>query len=85
MLDVNKKALHSYPSLLPLQKALIAAESESPSRPPHIDANEQRAVQLIQKMRAEYKRPLPLLNWSDIPSQHGLHISLHEMTATHVG
>ena len=85
MLDVNKKTVHSYPSLLPLRMALIAAESESPARPPYIDVNVQRAVQLIQKMRAEYKRPLPLLNWSDIPSQHGLHISLHEMTTTHVG
>ena len=84
MLDVNKKTLHSYPSLLPLRMALIAAESESPSHPPHIDANEQRAIQLIQNMQAQYKRPHPFLNLAEIPSQHEFHTSLHEMTVTHV-
>jgi len=84
MLDVNKKTLHGHPSLLSLRMALIAAESESPSRPPHIDANEQRALQLIAKVKAGYKKPLPLLNWSDIPSQHGYRESLHEMVVTHV-
>ena len=84
MLDVNKKTLHSHPSLLPLRMALIAAESESPSRPPHIDVNEQRALQLIDQMKAAYKKPLPFLNLHDIPSQNGLHISLQEMTVTHV-
>jgi hypothetical protein len=64
--------------------ALIAAESESPSRPPQIDVNEQRAMQLIQKMKSEYKKPLSLLNWNDIPSQHGLHIRLQELTAASV-
>lgn len=84
MLDVNKKTLHSYPSLLPLRMALIAAESESPSRPPRIDANEQRAVELIAKVKAGYKKSLPVLTWSDIPSQHGFHTSLQELTITHV-
>ena len=84
MLDVNKKALHSYPSLLPLQKALIAAESESPARPPHIDVNEQRALQLIQNVQAQYKKPHPFLNLAEVPSQPGFHTSLPEMTVMHV-
>ena len=56
MLDVKKNTLRSYPSLLQLRMALIAAESESPSRPSHMDANEQRAMQLIEKMKAEYRK-----------------------------
>ena len=86
MLDVNKKTLHAsrHPSLLPLRMALIAAESGSPSRPPRIDANEQRAVELIAKLKAGYKKPLPVLTWNDIPSQHGLQTSPHEMIVAHV-
>lgn len=65
MLDTNKRTLHfdkaqyghSHPSLLRLRMALIAAESESPARPPRIDANEQRALRLIQKMRTEHQKP----------------------------
>lgn len=65
MLDTNKRTLHfdnaqyghAHPSLLPLRMALIAAESGSPARPPRTDVNEQRALQLIQKMRTEHQKP----------------------------
>jgi len=57
MLDANKRTNQTHPSLLPLRMVLIAAESGSPARPPRIDANEQRALRLIQKMRTEHKKP----------------------------
>jgi hypothetical protein len=83
MLDVNKKTLRPYPSLLPLRMALTLAERESPACPPRMDANERLAMQLIEKVKAEYKKPLPLLNWTDIPSQQGYRESLHPMAVTH--
>ena len=81
MLDEKKNTLHSHPSLLPLRMALIAAASESPACPPRMDVNEQRAMQLIAKVKAEYKKQQFAMNWSDIPSQHGCRESLHEMAA----
>lgn len=67
MLDTNKRTPHfdkaqyghSHPSLLPLRMALIAAESGSPAQPSQIDANEQRALRLIQKMKADQQKPAP--------------------------
>jgi len=41
--------------------ALIAAESGSPARPPQVDPNEQRALQLIQKMKTDCQKP----GWKD--------------------
>lgn len=86
MLDEKKNALHAHPSLLPLRMTLSAAASGSPARPPRtqIDANEQRALQLIEKVKAAYKKPLLFLNWSDIPGRHGYRASLHEMAVRHV-
>ena len=83
MLDEKKSTFHTHPSLLPLRMALIVAERESPARPPRMDANEQRALQLIEKVRAEYKKQQFVLNLNDIPSQHGCRESLHEMSVTH--
>jgi hypothetical protein len=83
MLDVKKNTLHSHPSLLPLRMALTVAASAAPASPPHIDANEQCALQLIQKVKAGYKKPSPLFNWNDIPSQHGCRESLHAMATAH--
>jgi hypothetical protein len=78
MLAEKKNSLQSYPSLLPLQMALIVAERESPATPPRIqaDVNEQLAMQLIENLKAEYKKPLLFLDWNDIPSQHGLYESV---------
>lgn len=54
----DKRSLRSHPSLLPLRMALIAAEKESPSRPPCTDPDQQRALQLIARMKMEYRKPL---------------------------
>ena len=83
MLDVKKTTFHSHPSLLPLRIALTVAASAAPASPPHIDANEQRALQLIQKVKAGYKKSGSLFNWNDIPSQYGCRESLREMAVTH--
>jgi hypothetical protein len=45
--------------------ALVVAEWETPARPPRVDFNEQKALQLIQKMKTEYRKPLPLISWMD--------------------
>jgi hypothetical protein len=79
MLDEKKNTLRTHPSLLPLRMALIAAVSESPACPPRMDVNEQRAMQLIEKVKAEYKKQQFVMNWSDIPSPRGLHVDLQVM------
>jgi hypothetical protein len=79
MLDEKKSTLHSHPSLLPLRMALIAAESGSPARPPRIDANEQRALQLIENVKAGYKKQQFVLRWDDVPSPQGFHANLQVM------
>ena len=58
MLDTNKRTNLAHPSLLPLRMALIVAESGSPALPPRTDANEQKALQLIQKMKTEQQKPV---------------------------
>ena len=73
MLDEKKNAHQTHPSLLPLRMALVAAVSGSPARPPRIDANEQRALQLIAQVKAEYKKQQFVLTWNDIPSPQGFH------------
>ena len=85
MLTENKKTLHAHPSLLTLRTALIAAANESPATPPRtqVDANEQRAILLIEKVKAEYKRPRLFLNWNDIPNQHGFRENIQEMAGAH--
>ena len=80
--DQLRTPLHSHPSLLPLRMALIAAESGSPSRPPHMDVNEQRAAQLIAKVKAEYKKQQFILRREDIPSPHGIRMT-HQMVNSH--
>ena len=81
MLDEKKSALHAsrHPPLLPLRMALIAAASESPACPPRMDVNEQRALQLIAKVKAEYKKQQFVMNWNDIPNPRGLHANLQVM------
>jgi hypothetical protein len=78
-------SLRAHPSLLPLQKALSAAESTVPCRPPQTDANEQLAMQLIARMQAHYKKEFPFLSVQDIPDMHGLQIHIHGMVEAHAG
>ena len=83
MLDTGKRTSQTHPSLLPLRMALVAAESGSPARPPRIDTNEQRALQLIQKMKTEYQKPLPFTSWKDDPVLNTFR--LREVIGTNVG
>lgn len=83
MLDEKKSTLRSHPSLLPLRMALITAENGSPSRPPRIDVNEQRALQLIEQVKAEYKKQQFVMNWNDIPSPQGFHTHLQITVSSH--
>ena len=56
--------LRTHPSLLSLRMALVAAEKESPARPPRpITADEKRAMMLIEKMKTEYDKPLSFANF----------------------
>jgi hypothetical protein len=84
MLDIKKNSHQTYPSLLPLRMALVMAASESPARPPRMDANEQRAMQLIEKLKAEHKKQQVVLTWNDIPSPNGIRTTIHEMTVMQV-
>jgi hypothetical protein len=72
-----------YPSLLALRKALSAAESIAPARPPHIDTNEQLALQLIARMQARYKKSLPFLDLRDIPEAYVYHRQPQQMAGAH--
>ena len=68
MLYKKNGTLHSHPSLLPLRMALSAAESGVPSRPTRplqTITDEQRATELIERMRTEYDKPLPFICWKD--------------------
>ena len=44
-----------------------------------MDANEQRALQLIARVQAEYKKTKPFLDLQDIPTSQGLRVRVHEM------
>lgn len=50
-----------------------------------MDVNERRALQLIARMQAEYKKTLPFLDGCDIPALPEVHVSFHEMAGTHAG
>ena len=83
MLTEKKNMFHAtHPSLLPLRMALIAAERESPPQP-QPDANEQLALKLIETMKTEHKKPLPFLNWMDIPTLHGFREGVQKMAVIH--
>ena len=64
MLD-EKKTLRNYPSLLPLRMALTVAERESPAHPPQVTRDENRALELIERMKVKYDKPLPFACWKD--------------------
>lgn len=72
-----------HPSLLPLRKALSVAENATPSRPRWLDANEQRALQLIARMQAHYKKAMPFVDLRDVSGSSTHHQQVHEMVGTH--
>lgn len=84
MLTGTRPTLRTHPSLLLLREALTAAERATPARPRRVDANEQRALQLIARMQARYKKSLPFLE-GDIPAPQSLQLGFHEMAETHAG
>ncbi len=71
MLNTKKKTHRmlpphrTHPSLLPLREALTSAGTETPSCPQRVDPNEQRALELIARMKTEYRKPLPFTSWKD--------------------
>jgi len=85
MLTARKYPLHvAHPSLLPLRMALILAESDVPPSP-QPDANEQLALKLIQKIKTEQRKQLPVLIAGDIPSLYGYELSHAEIASVHAG
>jgi hypothetical protein len=46
--------------------ALIIAENKTPARPvQQVTSDEQHALELIDKMKTEYSKPLPFTSWKD--------------------
>jgi len=89
MLTGTKQTLHlsspqgAHPSLIALQRALSVAETEVPAHPPHIDANERLAMQLIARMQADYKKLVPFIDLQDIPGPYAHLEHIPEMAGTH--
>ena len=83
MLAEKINTLRAHPSLFPLRMALTLAERDVPPSP-CLDANEQLALKLIEKMKTENKRQLPELVLRDIPSLYGYRASHAEIVSAHV-
>ena len=83
MLTGKTNTIQSHPSLLALQAALTAAESATPASPQRVDANEQRAAQLIAGLRARYRRPTLSLNLTDIPNPDVRAVRLSAVELSH--
>lgn len=79
---LDKNTFRTHPSLLPLRMALIAAESGSPARPPRVSNDERRVLELIEKMRTEFIKPLPFASWKDDTAFHSFR--LQEVIGSHV-
>jgi hypothetical protein len=73
----------AHPSLVELQRALRVAENATPSRPRLLDANEQRALQLIARMQADYKKSQPFVDGLDIPGSSTQRRPVHEMAGVY--
>lgn len=65
---MTKQNVHPYRSrtlsLLPLKIALTNAGKDLPPRvlKPHMDSNETLALELIERMKADYEKPLPFVD-----------------------
>jgi hypothetical protein len=79
----NMDHASQHPSLLPLRKALSVAENAAPSRPRWLDANEQRALQLIARMQANYKKAVPFVGLRNVSGLSTHHQQMHEMAGTY--
>jgi hypothetical protein len=79
----NTHPASRHPSLLPLRRTLIVAENATPSRPHWLDANEQRALQLIARMQADYKKLQPFMDLRDIPQPSMPPEQVREMAGAH--
>ena len=85
----TKQTLHlsspqgAHPSLIALQRALSAAETEVPACPPRIDANERLAMQLIARMQANYKKSVPFIDLQDTSGPYANLEHIPEMAGTH--
>lgn len=75
----------SHPSLLGLQRALRLAESVVPARPIYPDAHEQRALQLIARMQADYKKAQPFVLAPAGPAPYLYDGADREAVASHAG
>ena len=83
MLTGKTNSTQAHPSLLALQRALSVAENATPSRPRLLDVNEQRALQLIARMQADYKKSQPFLDLQEVSDLSIHRQPLHEMVGTH--
>ena len=85
MLTGSKQTAHAsqHPSLLVLRAALSMAESAAPARPPRPDTNEQRALQLIARMQANYKKALPFSDVQEVPARYLYGAHAQEMAGGH--
>jgi hypothetical protein len=50
-----------------------------------VDINEQRALQLIARVQARYKRVMPFVNLQDIPSPQGAQVNVAVLSNVHSG
>jgi hypothetical protein len=48
-----------------------------------VDANEQRALQLIARMQAGHKKVAPFLDAQDVPASYVFHKILQDMAVSH--
>ena len=83
MLTGKTNSTQAHPSLLALQRALSVAENATSSRPRLLDANEQRALQLIARMQADYKKSQPFVDELDIPGSSTHRRPIHEMAGAY--
>jgi len=63
---MRKQKIHAYrseiPSLSPLKMVLTNARRDLTPRVSKKDMNEELALKLIEKMKTDYKKPLPIIS-----------------------
>jgi hypothetical protein len=82
MMNGRTKSHQAHPNLLPLRVELILAQKGLPPHPSLGTTNDEvRAVELIGRMKTEYKKPLPARCWKDT-SGSGM-FNLQEVVGTY--